>query len=262
MSWWVWEQMPRGSNAEGQPSYSPEFMPKHGTRREFANEFWPRVGTWLGHHRRDCLEKQGLRVFEDRKSGRHRDAAHARLRAAEAEAAAARLRHAALHLVATNDPLLWCLLHTAQNPSAAPGTPATAEVWVQCSYAHTLAALADIAQRDVTLAVQPVAEAQAHADAANAVHAAAARTATVQSNYAAQLETQRKYTATCASRERHNFLVTIVGYKPYKQEQPPPGVSRQKRPAGELEEFQQRVDVFFAFHAAGFKVSSHSKCKV
>ena len=96
------------------------------------------------------------------------------------------------------------------------------------------------------------------ASGAAAVHAAAARTATVQSDYAAQLETQRTFTATCASRERHNFLVAIMGYKPYRQEQPPRGASRRKRPAGELEEYRQQVDVFFAFQVAGYKASARS----
>ena len=262
MSWWDWQQMPRGSNAEGQPSYAPEWMPQHGTRREFATAFWPRAATWVAHTRRDRLGKQGLRVFEDRKSGRHRDAAHARLEAADAAAAAARLRHDALRLVALNDPQVVCVLHEAENSSAMPGAPATATSLLHTSYTRTLAALAALAHREAEQPVREVREARTRAEAADAVHAAAARTATVQSDYAAQLETQRKYTATCASRERHNFLVTIVGYKPYKQEPPPPGASRRKRPAGQLEEYRQHVDVFFAFHVAGFKVNSLYQYKV
>ena len=75
------------------------------------------------------------------------------------------------------------------------------------------------------------------------------------SDYAAQLETQRKYTGTCASRERHNFLVSVVCYKPYKQ---PTKQQGSKQPRGNFE-YKQHVDVFFAFHSkAGFKPSARS----
>ena len=42
-------------------------------------------------------------------------------------------------------------------------------------------------------------------------------TATIQSDYASQLETSRDYHATCATKERHNYLVTLVGYRSYQQ---------------------------------------------
>ena len=40
-----------------------------------------------------------------------------------------------------------------------------------------------------------------------------AKTATIQSDYASQLETSREFHATCATKERHNYLVTLVGYR-------------------------------------------------
>ena len=42
-------------------------------------------------------------------------------------------------------------------------------------------------------------------------------TATIQSDYASQLETSREYHATCATKERHNYLVSLVGYRSYQQ---------------------------------------------
>ena len=77
--------------------------------------------------------------------------------------------------------------------------------------------------------------------------------AVITSDYAAQLETQRKYTGTCASRERHNFLVSVVCYKPYQELSP-------KRPGSKAQhlEYKQHVDVWFAFHKAGFKPSARS----
>ena len=39
-----------------------------------------------------------------------------------------------------------------------------------------------------------------------------ATTGTFQSDYASQLETSREFHATCATKERHNYLVTLIGY--------------------------------------------------
>ena len=67
--WWAWEMRPRGNKEDGQPSYSPEIVPKKGTRGEVLAEFRPFIRKWLPHFNRDKVAKQGLRVFEDRKSG-------------------------------------------------------------------------------------------------------------------------------------------------------------------------------------------------
>lgn len=107
-TWLVSEQRVRGSKDDGQPSYFPEFVPKHGTRREFLVEFRSRVCSWMPHHQwRDRLGKQGLLVFEDRKSGRHHDAAVA----AWAKAALCR---DALKLVAHQNPQVLCFWCTLQ----------------------------------------------------------------------------------------------------------------------------------------------------
>ena len=88
----------------------------------------------------------------------------------------------------------------------------------------TLAALARLAGKDDAdgAAAAAVAAAEATLTAATGkartaaeVHALMALTATVQSDYASQFETYRIHTGTCAQPERHNMLVTIVGYKPY-----------------------------------------------
>eukprot|EP00966_Prymnesium_polylepis_P014991 346401-Prymnesium_polylepis.1 len=42
-SWQGWEQRLRGVNDEGKPSYSPEFIPMHGTRMEMLKELRAKV---------------------------------------------------------------------------------------------------------------------------------------------------------------------------------------------------------------------------
>lgn len=181
-SWRVWEQRVSGKNEEGQPTYTPEFSWSHGTRAEFVNTFQLAISEWLPHIWRDVMQKQGLRVFEDRKSGRHNDAA----RRAQAFAA---LKHYAFHLVAKTLPQL----------------PEVKNIY------FALASLVRVASADALAAL-------AAAKSAAVVHEAAACTATVQSDYAAQIQTKRSHTATCARPERHNCLVMVVGYKPYYTE--------------------------------------------
>ena len=81
-------------------------------------------------------------------------------------------------------------------------------------------------------------------------------TMTVQSDYASQFETHRIHTATCAQPERHNLLVSIVDYKPYTEMMPKSG---RRRKNAILEPVRkQHVDIFYAFHKAGFKPSARS----
>lgn len=84
-----------------------------------------------------------------------------------------------------------------------------------------------------------------------------AKWARAQADYAAQIEVQRRYTATCASRERHNCLVVVVGYKPYKQDVPR-SCRKRTAPSGARERYRQRVSVFYAFHASSYKPSARS----
>lgn len=148
--WKVWEPRPRGKNREtGEVSYSTEFVPRRGTREQFFVEFTKAIPAWIYHVWRDDFIKQGLRVFEDRKSGRHLDACH-------------------------------------QRADDAVGTRG-----------------AVVAARELERARQ--------------MYEALQRTATVQSDYAAQLEVVRSHSATCARPAKHNLLVSIVGYKSYKK---------------------------------------------
>lgn len=236
-SWFVWEQRVRGQNSDGEPSYSPEFVPKHGTRKEFLAEFRSKLAQWIPHDWREKLGKQGLRVFEDRKSGRHLHAAYEKARKAT-------LLVNVLEVVLRVNPTLWHLGYTTN------ATAHAAEVWIPMQFRGTLTALNRIARLDAHSTAAQLTDAEEG-------HNRARETATVQSDYAAQLETQRLYTATCASRERHNFLVVIVGYKPYKQDVPQ-GAGRRKCAQAAMEEYRQHVDVFFAFHVAGFKASARS----
>jgi hypothetical protein len=79
-------------------------------------------------------------------------------------------------------------------------------------------------------------------------------TATMQADYAAQFETQRAETATCAQKERANMLVCIVGFNPYIEMMPP---SSRKKGAREPVR-KQHVYIFYAFHHHSFKPSAKS----
>jgi hypothetical protein len=129
----------------------------------------------------------------------------------------------------------------------------------------TLAALVRLAERDeadeaaaaaVTAADAALTAATGNARTAGAVHALARLTMTVQSDYASQFETYRIHTGTCAQPERHNLLVSIVGYKPYIEMMKQQGRAR-KNPVFEPVR-KQHVDIFYAFHKAGFKPSARS----
>eukprot|EP00966_Prymnesium_polylepis_P195039 4521460-Prymnesium_polylepis.1 len=129
----------------------------------------------------------------------------------------------------------------------------------------TLAALVRLATRDTADGAAAAAVAQAEAALTEAtgklrtaeqLHELFKLTMTVQSDYASQLETHRIHTATCAQPERHNLLVSIVGYKPYTEMMRKPG-RRRKKPVLEPV-VKQHVDIFYAFHKAGFKPSARS----
>ena len=200
--------------------------------------------------------------------------------AAARQAALARAREAAprleaLRLVAARNPWL-----TVGVVAAAAATPPPPEVVVPSSNGDdrqfavvfnlrriplTLAALVRLAERDEAdgAAAAAVAEAEAALTAATGklrtteqVHELARLTMTVQSDYASQFETHRIHTATCAQPERHNLLVSIVGYKPYTEMMPKSG-RRRKNPILEPV-LKQHVDIFYAFHKAGFKPSARS----
>ena len=72
------------------------------------------------------------------------------------------------------------------------------------------------------------------------MHTALANTTHVKSDYAANVETKRTHTATCASLERHCLEVTIVGFSPYQQVSRPRRKQRapQKRQVAQAEMLQ------------------------
>ena len=72
-------------------------------------------------------------------------------------------------------------------------------------------------------------------------------TATVWSDYGAQMETDRLYTQTCARRERHNNCPAVVGFAPYVETVKT--TARGKRPASEVQIRKQRVFVVFGMYA-------------
>lgn len=144
--WQVWAPQLRGTNEEGKQFYSPELIPKRGTRAEFIAEFRVGVEAMLPHLWRDKMLRRGLKVHE--------------------------------------------------------------------------------ASKD-------------------------ADTATLWSDYAAQFETSRGHTATCATKERHNNCVTVAGHSPYTEhvEQ----LARGKRPAKTFDVRKQQVDVFYGMFKSGYK---------
>jgi len=69
--WRRWEKRLRGVNEEGKEFHSLEWVPAHGTRTGLWAELLPAVTSTLPHMWRDNLMQQSVRVYEDRKSGRH-----------------------------------------------------------------------------------------------------------------------------------------------------------------------------------------------
>eukprot|EP00966_Prymnesium_polylepis_P123311 2851173-Prymnesium_polylepis.1 len=254
----------------------------HGMRMEMLKELRTKVKKLMPHHARDVMMTQAARVFDDRRSGRHLEAAEAiavplQLTAkafaivatwaaeAEADATAAAAREAAeaaanAAATAIEDVTGGGGDHTVAGQAA---TTAAADAATSVNASATERISRQFIPRTLSLFARS-AQVTAEGSSSKAAEAFAIRErlrtiAVITSDYAAQLETQRKYTGTCASRERHNFLVSVVCYKPYKQlaKQPSkqPGA---KQSRSEEYEYKQHVDVFFAFHKAGFKPSARS----
>ena len=150
-SWEVWEPSLRGKNADGEPSYSDELVPKHGTRAEFMQELRQAIEAFLPHWWDHVMMQRGIKVHE------------------------------------------------------------------------------------------------AHKDSV---------TATIRSDYAAQIKTLRVHNSTCASPETHNLCVTVVGHSPY--DEVVHTKQHGKRPASTRTVRKQRVSVFFGFHPASFKPSART----
>ena len=291
--WQRWEKMLRNENKEretddgkpAKPSYSMELVPHRGTRAEFMAETFRRggkVSLWMPHVRRVRWCRQARRLIDDHKRG-SRAAAAAQTRAicaAARETALTRARDAAprpaaLRIVAARNP--WLNAGIVAAAAAAPPPP---EVIVPSSngdsqqYAVvfnlrriplTLAAVVRLAECDAAEAAAATAVAEAEAAlmaatgklrTAEKLHELTKLTMTVQSDYASQFETHRIHTATCAQPERHNLLVSIVGYKPYTEMMRKPGRGRKNSVLEPV--VKQHVDIFYAFHKAGYKPSARS----
>ncbi len=281
-SWQAWEKRIRGVNDEGKPFHSMEWVPRHGTKREFWNEFLPALKENFPHVWRERMIRQGRRIYEDRKSGHHRDELVKRRRTLEVS----RLLYETFDVV----------VQVAEQQLDSP-------VWRQPSTLSRRLATLRIIRRhalESDLPSEAAVEAARRAAArAEEVYAALSRTATIQSDYASQLQTSRAFHATCAIQERHNYLVSLVGYKsravtrkrPRKHAQPqryvsstvqpgameagkwlqPPAVPplaaapSQPQPAAappldprQTTDYEQQVDIVFAFHKAGFKPNARS----
>jgi hypothetical protein len=150
-SWQTWEPRLRGKNADGEPTYADELVPKHGTRAEFMAELRRAIEVFMPHWWDHVMMQRGIKVHET-----HKDSV----------------------------------------------------------------------------------------------------TATIRSDYAAQIKTIRVHSATCAHAETHNLCVTVVGHSPY--EETVHVKAHGKRKAHTKTVRKQRVAVFFGFHSAGHKPSARS----
>ena len=263
-----WEQKLRGTKVDEEgkvkQSFSLELVPHTLTGRAFYKEMKAfTTDTYLSHDWRTTWTAQAHRVYEDKKSGAPRDAAlTARDVAVAAAASAAECAAAAARTAGLLSGVAPILARFAVNfgpigtaPVGDGYSEATVTTYDYRELPHTFAALARVAAADAaSYATAAEASARAAGDSERAasiaieVQAVLARSASVQSDYAAQVETQRSRTATCATRERHNLLVSVVGYKPYRV-----WAEKSKRWI-----YKQHVDVFYAFHKAGFKPSARS----
>lgn len=199
-SWFAWEQRIHAYKADGDATYSPEWVPRHGTRTEFIKEFRGQVVLWLQHTWRERFLRHPLRLFEDRKSGRHVVLLRSRVNGSS-------LRADALGVVVKRAAARLATLPTPEQATA-----------LSAERLSTLTALARLAEVSPVYD-RPSVEAVAALQQAELIYAKLANTVTVQSDYAALVETKRIYTGTCATMERHNMHVSIAGFGSYVEAQ-------------------------------------------
>ena len=180
------------------------------------------------------MTRQARAVFDDRRSGRHLTAVRERRAAAVANARTATLRAETAETAEAE----W---HAA---GAAAAEDSTAEA---AAYEAAMASEAAAAA-----ARQQLATVTAEAALAAQVFESLCGVALVKSDYAAQLETKRKFNTTCGRPERHNLLVSIAEYRPYVHEK----LGKRGRPASTV--YKQQVDLFFAFHPNYYKPNARS----
>jgi hypothetical protein len=198
--WRRWEKKLRGVNEEGKEFYSLEWVPAHGNREQQWGELLPAIKETVPHVWRQQLMQQSVRVYEDRKSGRHLDELKKRRRL---------LTTPPLLADAMDMIVLWAEERleppALSQPSSLSRLVATLRAVKRLANAIKLPLAAAIKE-----ATQVVATAQEVFDSLS-------RTVTMQSDYASQLETSREFHATCATKERHNYLVTLMCYGSLKK---------------------------------------------
>lgn len=182
------------------------------------------------------MTRQARAVFDDRRSGRYLAAVRERLATAIAAARtaddnpAAEAAEAAWHAAGA----------AAAEDSAADAAAAYTEAAASLSAAAALAARAQLAA------------VSAEAAQAAQIFESLRGVAVVKSDYAAQLETKRKFNTTCGRPERHNLLVSIAEYAPYTVQK------TGKLGAATRTVYKQAVDLFFAFHPNYYKPNARS----
>lgn len=279
--WWIWSKQQRGTDRDGKPFYSLEWMPhRGGTRADHFEELRAKVRVWLWHMWRDRFVKHSLRIFDDRRSG----------------AAVLALRQSVSGPLLLSNALDVLALHSEQcerELRAAAMGPQPAHAFARLR-PRSFAILARLAEADAA-SHRPSAETIARLGSAEKVYAALANTTHVKSDYAAQIQTKRAHTATCATMERHCLEVTVVGFGAYQEarsrarKRPPQkkevarlALTQTDRHISVLSEtpsssssanraraahtrssevrfvHKQHVYVFYAFHGAGFKPNARS----
>ena len=198
--WRGWEKRLRGVNEEGKEFHSLEWVPKHGDREGQWGELLPAIKETLPHVWRQELMQQSVRVYEDRKSGRHLDVLQKRRRL---------LMTPQVLADAIDVIVQWAELQL-DPPALAQPSPLSRQV----STLRAVQRLAGAADLPPAAAIEEATQAEA---TAQEVFNSLSTTVTMQSDYASQLETSREFHATCATKERHNYLVTLMCYGSYKE---------------------------------------------
>lgn len=208
--WRGWEKRLRGVNEEGKEFHSLEWVPKHGTREGQWGELLPAIKETLPHIWRQELMQQSVRVYEDRKSGRHLDALVKRRQLLTTPSA---LADAMDVLVQWGERLQtdW-QTQVLSYPLPVSGKPTCTSL--RLLTLRAVKRLANAAKFPEAAAIEEATQAVA---TAQGVFDSLSTTVTLQSDYASQLETSREFHATCATKERHNYLVTLMCYGSYKE---------------------------------------------
>eukprot|EP00966_Prymnesium_polylepis_P190086 4404935-Prymnesium_polylepis.2 len=182
-------------------------MPTYGTREQRWDALLPAIKETPLHMWRDDVMQQSVRVYEDRKSGRHLHELTKRRRLLTTP----QLLSDTLTVIVQKAEAEAAVHAAAAAAAAAAGleAPRPSQLTRRVGILRALQRLADASEMPPTAAVEQAVQAEA---TAQRVFDELAVTATIQSDYASQAETSREFHATCATKERHNYLVTLIGY--------------------------------------------------